>query len=366
VRRNLIALAIVGLLASALSGGVAPSASAGKHFDHVRLQLKWTTQAQFAGYYAAKSLGLYDAAGLDVDLLEGGLDTSPEQVVASGAAELGVDWMPSLLASREQGMDLVNISQIFQRSATTEITMASSGLSSFNALRGRNVSVWRCGNQYELYAALRKAGIDPNNAADVTIIDQPEDMDQFLNGQVDAAAAEQYNELAQVLETINPETGKLYSLADLNVLSMEDAGVGMLQDGVFTSNVWLADTRNRDIAVRFLRATDAGWIYCRDNEDACVNIVLAAGPALGAGHQRWMLNEVNALIWPSPDGIGIMNDESLKRTIDIALQYGDISQPPSSAPVRSDLSSLALTGLLGDSSGLAWQKPVVGVTPGGR
>jgi NitT/TauT family transport system substrate-binding protein len=350
-----LALATLALLASLLYGGAAPSASAGKHIDHIRLQLKWLTQAQFAGYYAAESLGLYSAAGLDVQMFEGGVDVSPEQVVASGNAEFGIDWLPSLLASREQGMDLVNISQIFQRSGTTEITWASSGLSSFGALRGRDVAVWCCGTQYELYAALRKAGIDPNNPADVTIVNQPEDMNLFLDHQVDAAAAEIYNELAQVLETVNPATGRLYTLSDLNVLSMEDAGVGMLQDGVFVSGSWLADPRNQDIAVRFLRATDAGWMYCRDNEDACVNIVLARGPELGAGHQRWMLNEVNALIWPSANGIGIMSDAALRQTTDIALQYGDISDPPSAEAVRTDLAALALSGLPGDTSGYGWQ-----------
>jgi NitT/TauT family transport system substrate-binding protein len=157
----MIRLRVIGLLATVggllvlPQGGVAP-ARAGQSVDHVRVQLKWATQAQFAGYYAAKARGLYQAAGLDVDLLAGSAEVTPEPVVASGGAEFGIDWLPSLLVSREQGMDLVNIAQVFQRSATTELTWRSSGLTSIESLRGHNVAVWCCGNQYELYAALRK------------------------------------------------------------------------------------------------------------------------------------------------------------------------------------------------------------------
>ena len=361
------ALTLLLILIAGLAGTLPPApVSAGKHQDHVRVQFKWLTQAQFAGYYAAKSLGFYDAAGLDVDLLTGSDTVSPEPVVASGQAEFGIDWLPSLLVSREQGMDLVNIAQIFQRSATTEITWASSGLTSFDSLRGRNVSVWCCGSQYEFYAALRKAGIDPSNPQDISIVDQPADMDLFLSRQVDASAAETYNELALVLESINPATGMLYTLDDLNVLSMDAGGVGMLQDGVFASNAWLADPAHQDIAVRFLRATDMGWMYCRDHEDACVDIVLANGSALGAGHQRWMMNEVNALIWPSTSGIGILDAPDYDRTAAIAQQFGDISQTPSGMPYRTDLAQQALSGLPGDAYGLTWQKATVEVTPGGR
>jgi NitT/TauT family transport system substrate-binding protein len=334
--------------------------------DHVRVQLKWATQAQFAGYYAAKALGLYETAGLDVDLLTGSAEVTPELAVASGGAEFGIDWLPSLLVSREQGMDLVNIAQVFQRSATTEITWRSSGLTSIESLRGHNVAVWCCGNQYELYAALRKGGIDPTSPQDIAIVDQSIDMGLFLSHQVDAAAAETYNELAQVLEETNLATGSLYSLTDLNVLSMDSEGVGMLQDGVFAWGPWLADPAHEDIAVRFLRATDEGWIYCRDHPEECVDIVLANGSALGAGHQRWMMNEINALIWPSPGGIGNMDDTPFRRTIDIALQFGDITRPPVGVVARGDLSSRALAGLSGDVYGLSWQKALVEVTPGGR
>ena len=131
-------------------------------------------------------------------------------------------------------------------------------------------------------------------------------MNAFLSGEIDAAAAMTYNELAQVLETKNPKTGKLYTLSDLNVFKMSDpsVGTGMLEDNLFVTDKWLSSKTNQDTLVKFLKASFQGWIYCRDHQAACVKIVLDNGPTLGAGHQAWQMNEINALVWPNPSGIG--------------------------------------------------------------
>jgi hypothetical protein len=83
--------------------------------DKVTIQLKWVTQAQFGGYYVAQDKGYYSAAGLDVTIKPGGPDIATPQVIAGGGADVIIDWMPSALASREKGVALVNISQIFKK-----------------------------------------------------------------------------------------------------------------------------------------------------------------------------------------------------------------------------------------------------------
>src|SRR4051812_5796488 len=259
------ALAAFGGTSSARTAAPAAHA-AGK--DKVTLQLKWVTQAQFAGYYAAKALGYYDKQNLDVNIKVGGPDITPEQVVASGQAQFGIDWLPSLLATRDQGSDLVNIAQVFDKSGMTELTWRDSGITSIKAMKGKKVGVWCCGNENELYAALVKNGLDPHS--DVTIVNQPFDMTLFLSHKVDAAAAMTYNEMAQVLESKNPKTGKPYTLNDLNVIKMQNAGTAMLEDGVFTQGKWINDTSHQDIAKRFLTASFQGWIYCRDHAAACL------------------------------------------------------------------------------------------------
>jgi NitT/TauT family transport system substrate-binding protein len=334
--------------------------------DKATLQLKWVTQAQFAGYYAAKEKGYYDDEGIDVTIKVGGPDITPEQVVTSGQAEFGIDWLPSLLATRDKGGDLVNIAQVFGKSGMLEITHEDSGITNVSQMRGKKVGVWCCGNENELYAALTKNKIDLKK--DVTIVNQPFDMNLFLSRDVDAAAAMTYNELAQVLETKNPKTGQLYSLNDLNVISMEEAGTAMLEDGVFVRGDWISDQKNQDLAKRFLKASFKGWTFCRDNQDECLQIVLDNGPTLGEGHQKWQLNEINALIWPAPQGIGVMDDAAFQRTADIAKQFKVVKKPATKDAYRTDLAQAAVDELKDDGvdvNGSDWKKATVQVTEGG-
>src|SRR5687768_8987055 len=188
--------------------------------DSVTLQLKWVTQAQFAGYYAAEEEGFYEDECLDVTIKPGGPDIVPEQVVLGGQAEFGIDWLDNLLATRDQGEEIVNVAQVFARSGMTEVSFKEKGIDSIEDLRGKKVGVWLGGNEHKLFAALTKNGIDPQK--DTEIVAQPFDMNLLLNGEVDAAAAMTYNELAQVLEQKNPETGELYTLDDLNVFMMSE------------------------------------------------------------------------------------------------------------------------------------------------
>ena len=247
-----------------------------------------------------------------------------------GQAEFGIDWLDSLLATRDKGQDIVNIAQVFTRSGMTEVTWADSGLDEITKLRGKKVGVWLGGNEHKLFAALNKNGIDPQK--DVTIVKQPFDMNLLLNREVDAAAAMTYNELAQVLETKNPDTGQLYQISDLNVMKMSDLGTGALEDGVFVRGDWIEEEDNQDIAKRFLKGELPRVGLLPDNPEDCLRIVLDNGPTLGEGHQRWQLNEINDLIWPAPQGIGVMDPESFRITNEIAVS-GKVIKAPASEDV---------------------------------
>ncbi len=162
-------LLILGIVVAAIATPTALTASAGAStkLTKVTLQLKWVTQAQFAGYYAAASQGYYKQAGLDVKIKVGGPNITPETVVIGGGADIGLDWLPNLLATDEKGGGLVSVAQVFARSGMTEITWKSSGIDAISKMAHKKVGVWCCGNQPELYAALNKNGIDPNNTKDV-------------------------------------------------------------------------------------------------------------------------------------------------------------------------------------------------------
>jgi len=207
--------------------------------DEVSLQLQWFTQAQFAGYYAAQDQGFYSDLCLDVSIVEGGVEVVPQTQLANGDVDFALAWVPKALASREAGADIVNIAQIYQRSGTLQVSLADSGITSPADFAGKKIGNWGFGNEYELFAAIGAAGLDP--ATDVEHVGQNFDMVALLEGEIDAAEAMTYNEYAQVLEAENPDTGELYTPADLNVISYEDEGVGMLQDAIWASGERLAN-----------------------------------------------------------------------------------------------------------------------------
>ena len=308
--------------ASSEAPGEAPAATEAPAGDcetpePVSLQLQWFTQAQFAGYFAAKDKGFYEDMCLDVTIVEGGVEIVPQTQLANGDVDFALSWVPKALASREAGANIINIAQIYQRSGTLQVSFADKGITTPEDFAGKNIGNWGFGNEYEVFAAIGQAGLDP--ATDVTLVGQQFDMVALLDGSIDAAEAMTYNEYAQVLETVNPDTGELYTPEDFNVISYEEIGVGMLQDAIWADAGRLADDpAYKDQATRFVAASMAGWTYCRDNVEECRDIVVASGSTLGSSHQLWQMNEVNKLIWPSPGGIGYIDQAAWDRTVEIS------------------------------------------------
>jgi NitT/TauT family transport system substrate-binding protein len=315
----------------------APAASG--EADKVTLQLKWVAQAQFAGYFAALDQGFYTEEGLDVTIQPGGPDIVPEQVVASGQAEFGIDWLASLLITRETGAPLVNIAQVYTRAGMRQLSWKETAITTPADLKGKKVAVWFGGNEYNLLATLSKYNIDKDS--DLTLVQQPFDMNLLLNKEVDSAAAMTYNELYQVLSAG-------HEIDELNILDYNAEGTAMPEDGIFVSSDWLnADPKNKDIAARFLRATFKGWAYCRDNADACVDIVLKqdSGGVMTREAQKWQMDEVNKLIWGDPidpaTKIGYLEPELFTFAGDTALQFGLIKEPASQDAYTHEIWELA-------------------------
>ena len=361
--KRLLAVAIVTMLVAAACG-TTPGASV--TLTKVRVQLQWVPQAQFAGEIAAKAEGFYAAEGLDVELVTGGPNVANITVgCASNGPEFTLGWVPKALDAVETGQcDLISIAQVFQRSGTLSVSWKDSNITKPADFAGKKVGVWDFGNEHEVVAGARKAGLDVDTDYDKVI--QEFNMNALLNRDIDVAEAMTYNEYAQVLEAKNPDTGALYKPEDLNVIDYNEVGTAMLQDAVFARKAWLAQAGNEDISTRFLRATFRGWMFCRDNATKCIDHVLAAGTTLGKGHQTWQLNEVNALIWPSPGGIGITDKTLWDQTIEIAIAGKVLDAAPAAGAYRNDLAEAALKNLTGDTKGAAFQKAVVAVTEGGN
>jgi NitT/TauT family transport system substrate-binding protein len=312
------ALVLSGCSASSSGDGSGDGGSDGA-LTPVKLQLQWLAQAQFAGYYAAAAQGFYKDEGLDVTIQEAGTDTVPIDSLAAGEVDYAISWVPKVLGSIEQGANVTDVAQIFERSGTTQISFKDKDITSAADLKGKKVGSWGYGNEWELFAGMQKAGIDTTK--DITLVQQAFDMNGFLSGDIDAAQAMTYNEYAQVLETMNPDTGKLYQPDELNVINWNDEGTAMLQDAIWADAARLADDKDyADTTVKFIKASIKGWVYAKDHPEDAAQIVADAGSTLPAGHQLWMTNEVNKLIWPSTSGIGTINQDQWDQTVDIALK----------------------------------------------
>ncbi|TFB75381.1 ABC transporter substrate-binding protein [Cryobacterium glaciale] len=350
-----------------------PSTDAAGELTPITLQLQWVAQAQFAGYYAAVDQGFYEEEGLDVTIVEGGPDIVPQDVLAAGDVDYAISWVPKVLGSIEQGANITNVAQIFERSATTQISFKDKGIETAADLAGKNVGSWGFGNEWELFAGMQQADVALD---DISLIQQAFDMNAFLSGDIDAAQAMTYNEYAQVLETVNEETGELYQPDELNVIDWNDEGTAMLQDAIWANADQLeSDEDYAANTVKFIKASIKGWIYAGTNPEEAAGIVTAAGSSLGQSHQLWMTNEVSKLIFPSTNGVGLIDDAAWANTVDIALNTKNetgatiiTTEPPATAYsneyVQQALDELEADGV--DVMGADWTPTEVTLNEGGN
>ena len=350
-----------------------PETDAAGELTPITLQLQWVAQAQFAGYYAAVDQGFYEDEGLDVTIVEGGPDIVPQDVLAAGDVDYAISWVPKVLGSIEQGANITDVAQIFERSATTQISFKDKNIETAADLAGKNVGSWGFGNEWELFAGMQQADVAPG---DISLIQQAFDMNAFLSGDIDAAQAMTYNEYAQVLETENPDTGELYQPEDLNVIDWNDEGTAMLQDAIWANTDSLqSDPDYSENTVKFIKASIKGWIFAANNPEDAAGIVTAAGSSLGQSHQLWMTNEVSKLIFPSTNGIGVIDDAAWAKTVDIALNTQNetgatiiTTEPPVTAYtnefVQQALDELTAEGV--DVMGTDWTPTEVTLNAGGN
>lgn len=330
--RGLAAASVFTITALALAGCAGssdPDTDGGGDEDFepltsVSLQLQWLPQAQFAGYYVALDQGYFEEEGFDdVEIVPSGGDIVPQDALVAGDVDFAIAWVPKVLGTLEAtGVELTDIAQVFQESGTLQVSWKGDGVESVADFEGKRIGSWGFGNEWEIFAAMAAEGLD---ASTVSITTQDFSMNALLDRDVDAAQAMTYNEWAQILEVVNPDTGELYQPDDFDVVSYQDTEGAMLQDAIWADTQRLADDpAYADAAVRFLKAVTKGWIFARDNPEEAAAIVYdiasnaeAAFP-VGPVHQLWQMNEVNKLIWTGAD-FGIVDQAAWDKTVAGAL-----------------------------------------------
>ncbi|WP_033068707.1 ABC transporter substrate-binding protein [Thalassospira australica] len=282
--------------------------------DEVTLQLKWVTQAQFAGYYVALDKGFYEEADLDVTINPGGPDVAPPQVIAGGGADVIIDWMPSALASREKGVPLVNIAQPFAKSGMMLTCRKETGIEGPDDFPGSTLGVWFFGNEYPFLSWMSKLGI-PTDGGDggVTVLKQGFNVDPLIQKQADCVSTMTYNEYWQVLDAGIPAE-------ELNVFKYEDQGVATLEDGLYVLEDNLSDPAFVDKMARFVDASMKGWMWAKENPEDAAMIVLD-NDMTGAQtekHQVRMMTEIAKLLGDS----AVLDEAAYQRTVDSLLSGG--------------------------------------------
>ncbi len=326
------------LLTTAIAGAMALAASIAQAADDVTLQLKWVTQAQFAGYYVAKDKGFYADEGLNVTIKPGGPDVAPAQVIAGGGADVVLDWMPSALASREKGLDLVNIAQPFKSSGMMLTCRKDAGFPSPADFAGKTLGVWFFGNEYPFLSWMSKLGLATDGSeGGVTVLKQGFNVDPILQGQAACVSTMTYNEYWQIIDAgLTPD--------DLVVFKYQDQGVATLEDGMYVLGENLKDPAFKDKMVRFVRASMKGWKWAEEHPTDAAMIVLDNDEtgAQTEKHQIRMMGEIAKLTAGSN---GALDPADFQRTVDSLLSGGSdpvISADPGDAAWTHEITDAAL------------------------
>lgn len=283
--------------------------------EDVTLQLKWVTQAQFAGYYVAKDKGFYEEEGLNVTIKPGGPDIAPTQVIAGGGADVVVEWMPAALAAREKGLPLVNIAQPFKSSGMMLTCRKDTGIKEPADFKGKVLGVWFFGNEYPFLSWMSQLGLPTTGGPDgVEVLKQGFNVDPLLQKQADCISTMTYNEYWQVIDGGIPAE-------DLVTFKYQDMGVATMEDGLYVLEDRLKDPAFVETMVKFVRASMKGWKYAEANPDEAAMIVLENDEtgAQSETHQKRMMGEIAKLTAGSN---GALDPADYERTVATLLAGG--------------------------------------------
>jgi NitT/TauT family transport system substrate-binding protein len=279
--------------------------------DDVTLQLKWVTQAQFAGYYVALDKGFYEEEDLNVTIKPGGPDVAPVQVLMGGGADVMVDWMPSALAAREQGAPVVNIAQPFKSSGMMLTCLKETGITGPEDFPGQTLGVWFFGNEYPFLSWMSTLGIPTDGGeSGVTVLKQGFNVDPLLQKQAACISTMTYNEYWQVIDAG-------ISADDLITFKYEDQGVATLEDGLYVIEEKLEDPAFVDAMTRFVRASMKGWKWAEENPTEAAMIVLDNDEtgAQTETHQVRMMGEIAKLTAGSNGALDVTDYERTVATL---------------------------------------------------
>lgn len=273
--------------------------------ETVRLQLRWQHNFQFAGYYAAKEQGYYQAAGLNVEFIPGGLGVDTVRKVLQGEAEFGVG-SSDLLLRRAQGLPVVALAVIFQHSPLALMTLKKDGANGVHNLSDGKIMIEP--NSPELQAYLRSEGVSPDKYVMKTPKFHGWDL---LEGSADTVSTNVIGEMFPL-----SKSGR-----EFQVDSPRSVGIDFYGDNLFTTENMI---RMKPEMVRAFRAASLkGWEYAMQHPEEVVQLIHAR---YSRGHSieylRFEARQMEPLLQTSLVEIGHMNPGRWRHIADIYADLG--------------------------------------------
>jgi len=290
-----------------------------KELTPVSLRLNYLPQTEYAGSYIALWNGYYEEEGLDVSIFGAGQELNSISMVASGGDTFGIGEPHAVIISRAQGVPLVHIFQGDTDAYLRYVVKKSTGIETIEDLKGKTLSLWLGGAEWEMLCMLRKAGLDPET--DVNIIAQRVGLVPFYENQVELAQVTTFNELQQIYNAG-------YSPDDITVFRASDYGCGLVGNGIFT----LEETVNNqpEVVQGFVNATARGWKWAFENPEKTVEMFIKEFPDLEYTAQLVMLEEERKLYLgreAAEKGVGYLDPNYISEAQAVILDNNLISNP---------------------------------------
>lgn len=264
------------------------SALYGQRLKKVSFVPHWLPQAQFAGYYIAKDLGIYKKHGIDLAIVTGGPNVSSASLLEHKNVDFASMWLSNAIELKAKGADIVNLAQLINRSALMFVTKKSSGIKTPQDMNGKKIGLWGGDFQIRPQAFFKKYGLK------VTTVLQGSSINLFFFDGIDVTSAMWYNEYHTILNAgFHPD--------ELNTFFLADYGLNFPEEGIYCSRELLQS--DSDTCRRFVRASLEGWQYSFEHPEAALDTVAThmreARLPVNRAHQRWMLARMKDLIFPA-------------------------------------------------------------------
>ena len=272
----------------------------------VTLQLKWTHQFQFAGYYAALERGLYRRAGFDVRIVQGGPGVDAVTEVTAQRATFGVG-TSELVYRRSKGAPVVVLAVIYQHSP---LALAVRGIArTVHALANQPVAMET--GAAELLALLRREHASVGTIESVRSVSHSQTLDDLEAGRVAGMSVYTTDE-PFLLDQDRVE----YTL-----ISPRTAGVDFYGDNLFTSE-FEAGAHSADVDA-FRKASIEGWKYALAHPEEMVDLILRRYPSgKSREHLLFEANRTLALVMPDVVEPGYMHAGRWQHILETYAEVG--------------------------------------------